>query len=534
MGTLRALVGVSPSASLRSSPVPPPALSLACTCPLPPRLADASGRSSPPPRPASLPSSTACPRPAPLPPSPPPAARALRPLRPGSSRAPIWVSRRPEPPRTSLGESSCSCRCDLIPRRAAMGPTLAARRQPGRASTVRVGSTVLVPLLLLSACAALWWTNSPSSSRLSSIESTGNAGADAAHATFDRDLSASSAEVERLSAALSAAKNTEKTLRTKLNDLSKRVSAGSADENPHAPWSPSEGRDALHPELAARLRAIAPNGEVLVALSNKNYAGPGGMLGVWLDGVNRSGVKNAMVLALDDETRAAAEAAGVSSHRINMTIPESQANAGSNHAVSALKFRALRPMLELGYSVLLSDVDIVTLDDPFKHLVRDSDVEGLSDGWTEQTAYGYNDVFDDPKMGWSRYAHSMRVFVINSGLFYIRPTPAAMALIDLVIARVENENGWDQALFNECIFFPSRPGYVSPGVTRRIMDYMVFVNSKVLFTRVRHEPELAKKFRPAMVHVNYHPDKLERMKAIVRKYVDGDEHALDKFPDGSQ
>lgn len=33
---------------------------------------------------------------------------------------------------------------------------------------------------------------------------------------------------------------------------------------------------------------------------------------------------------------------------------------------------------------------------------------------------GYNDVADDPSMGWGRYAHSMRVFVINSGTFYIR------------------------------------------------------------------------------------------------------------------
>lgn len=27
---------------------------------------------------------------------------------------------------------------------------------------------------------------------------------------------------------------------------------------------------------------------------------------------------------------------------------------------------------------------------------------------------------EDPSMGWARYAHSMRVFVFNSGLFYLR------------------------------------------------------------------------------------------------------------------
>ena len=39
-----------------------------------------------------------------------------------------------------------------------------------------------------------------------------------------------------------------------------------------------------------------------------------------------------------------------------------------------------------------ADVDIVTLQNPFKYLARDSDVESMSDGWDDATAYGYNDV----------------------------------------------------------------------------------------------------------------------------------------------
>ena len=61
---------------------------------------------------------------------------------------------------------------------------------------------------------------------------------------------------------------------------------------------------------------------------------------------------------------------------------------GSNHAVSGLKFKILRPILDMGYAVLLSDVDIVTLQNPFDHLYRDCDVEGMSDGWDNATAYG--------------------------------------------------------------------------------------------------------------------------------------------------
>ena len=40
-----------------------------------------------------------------------------------------------------------------------------------------------------------------------------------------------------------------------------------------------------------------------------------------------------------------------------------------------------------------------------------------------------------------------------------RPTQATTELLEKIIYRVETENGWDQALYNECIFFPSRPGY---------------------------------------------------------------------------
>jgi hypothetical protein len=43
-----------------------------------------------------------------------------------------------------------------------------------------------------------------------------------------------------------------------------------------------------------------------------------------------------------------------------------------------------------------------------------------------------------------------------------RPTKAAMDLLELLIHRLETEGGWDQALFNEVIFFPNRPGYKVP------------------------------------------------------------------------
>lgn len=87
--------------------------------------------------------------------------------------------------------------------------------------------------------------------------------------------------------------------------------------------------------------------------------------------------------------------------------------SGGNHAMSGLKFRILREFLHLGYSVLLSDVDIVYLQNPFDHLYHDSDVEDMSNGHNNMTAYGYNDVSDEADMGWARYTHTMRIWAIS-------------------------------------------------------------------------------------------------------------------------
>lgn len=73
-----------------------------------------------------------------------------------------------------------------------------------------------------------------------------------------------------------------------------------------------------------------------------------------------------------------------------------------------------------------------------RELYRDSDVESMSDGHNNVTAYGYNDVFDELDMGWGRYAHTMKIWVYNSIFFfdYIRPTTLAIELFDRVADRL--------------------------------------------------------------------------------------------------
>ncbi|KAI3717691.1 hypothetical protein L1987_69467 [Smallanthus sonchifolius] len=289
--------------------------------------------------------------------------------------------------------------------------------------------------------------------------------------------------------------------------------------------------ETVNPRLAKILEKVAVQKELIVSLANSNVKS---MLEVWVSSIMKAGIPNYLVVALDD---------GIVDFCKENDVPyymrdpddgiDSVAKTGGNHAVSGLKFRILREFLQLGYSVLLSDVDIVYIQNPFDHIYRDSDVESMSDGHDNMTAYGYNDVFDEPAMGWARYAHTMRIWVYNSGFFYLRPTIPAIELLDRVADRLSHPPpAWDQAVFNEELFFPSHPGYIGLHASKRTMDRYLFMNSKALFKEVRKDANL-KKLKPVIVHVNYHPDKLSRMKAVVEFYINGKQNALDPFPDGS-
>lgn len=283
--------------------------------------------------------------------------------------------------------------------------------------------------------------------------------------------------------------------------------------------------------LANILEKVAVNRELIVAVANSNVKV---MLELWFTTIKKAGIPNYLVVALDDEIVQFCKKNDVPVYKRDPDEKvDSIGRTGGNHAVSGTKFSILREFLQLGYGVLLSDVDIVYLQNPFDHLYRDSDVESMTDGHDNATAYGYNHVFEEPSMGWARFAHTMRIWVYNSGFFYIRPTIPAIELLDRVAKRLSQErNSWDQAVFNEELFFPSHSNYEGLYASRRTMDFYLFMNSKVLFKTVRKDDNL-KKLKPVIVHVNYHPDKFPRMKAVVDFYVNGKQDALNPFPDGS-
>jgi hypothetical protein len=140
-------------------------------------------------------------------------------------------------------------------------------------------------------------------------------------------------------------------------------------------------------DLEALLRRVAPSREVMIAVSDSNLLREG-TLGEWLAAAARLLSANWLVVALDAELAATLAARGVANFHRPVEIPATQAGGGANHAISAMKYEILSEFLDLGWSVLLVDVDVVMLRDPWPLLARDSDVECMSDGFDAATAYG--------------------------------------------------------------------------------------------------------------------------------------------------
>ncbi|KAK9858806.1 hypothetical protein WJX84_008354 [Apatococcus fuscideae] len=257
------------------------------------------------------------------------------------------------------------------------------------------------------------------------------------------------------------------------------------------------------------------------------------MLPMWLETVKQAKVSNYLIVALDEQLRDYLRDHSFNHYYKPLQISKAQQGTGDNHGISALKFQILEEFLKLGWSVLLSDVDVAVLQNPFDHLYRDHDVEGMSDGFDAPTAYGHGNGIDDPSMGWSRYAQGTTHMHMNSGLFYLRANLYTINLMRRIAARLEKEKAWDQSVYNEEMFFLSHGDYVAANVDVRVMDIFQFMNTKILFKVWRHLPKAQQKM-PVMVHINYHPDKEQRLRAVIDYFLHDDKGALAKFPGGSE
>ena len=124
--------------------------------------------------------------------------------------------------------------------------------------------------------------------------------------------------------------------------------------------------------------------------------------------------------------------------------------------ISTLKYGLLRQALLMSFAVLVVDLDLLFLKDPFDHLYRDADVEASTDGFTNGWAGGSISSVHDPKMGWGAGGLYVQHFTLNVGCAYFRPTERAIELLRRVAYQLGQASAWDQQVFNSEAFMLSR------------------------------------------------------------------------------
>jgi len=297
---------------------------------------------------------------------------------------------------------------------------------------------------------------------------------------------------------------------------------------------------AEQPRICEVVKKVHRERTVMAAVSNRNILH---MLGQFVETVQKANVGNFLVVAIDQTTSDFLTKRNVANY-----VRQLRTRSGStdNHATSGLKFQILSEILSTGTSVLLTDVDVVLTQDPFPALYRDSDVEGMSDGWDEDSGYGFTydlpitlakDAANDPSSAAAAAnapLRSIRMAARNSGLFYLSATHEAMRLMSILAKRMASEDVWDQSAYNMEIYRPAYGRFVSPGVSVRAMNFLCFCNTKVLFKYMRHDKELIDPafHVPVTVHINYHPEKEARMASVSQFYHHGHSKALDKWNGG--
>jgi len=367
--------------------------------------------------------------------------------------------------------------------------------------------------------------------------------AEARAATAEVALKHATAELARLRSSSAAAAPTTAAVAPAACDC-----GGAATAPPPPP--PLSAEDArLHGAIA---QVANSRGEFMLGLVNDVmmctnrktcWWSGGNILETFLQAAQRLNLRSYLIVTLDDETERfcrgfSSASYTVPSLRMEIPVPKAQQGSRGANMISTLKYDLLQRILGWGFSVLVVDLDVVFLKDPFEHLYRDADVEGSTDGFTRNWAMGSLGSVHEPKMGWGAGGLYVQHFTLNVGCAFFRPTPNAIELLRRVGSRLARESGWDQQIFNQELFLKSHGEYNGSKASVRVMDHLKWVNSKVYFfsERRRFLPgrPTEDKDLPVMVHMNYHADKHKRMLCVWARYgPKGEVGACDKFPEGS-
>lgn len=148
---------------------------------------------------------------------------------------------------------------------------------------------------------------------------------------------------------------------------------------PQQRWTDTADNRRIHDVFT---KVANQRGEVMVALANDVmmctnrktcWWNGGNVLETFLKGTSRLSITNLVIITLDDETErfcqgfhASHGGAKVTSIRLEMPVPTAQQGSRGANMISTLKYGLLRQALLMGFAVLVVDLDLVFLKDPFE------------------------------------------------------------------------------------------------------------------------------------------------------------------------
>jgi hypothetical protein len=229
-------------------------------------------------------------------------------------------------------------------------------------------------------------------------------------------------------------------------------------------WVEGSSMDSLHAKLGS---FDAQDNNVLVTVlgalgpeNSDNVKAFRQMALNWLHFVRAADITQYMMFACDVNTR---DWLHLHTDARHVHYDPSLARSRTVEDIQKSKFTFLLQTLMHGYSVFVSDVDVVFMKNPFEYVYDDADFQHQMDAFSSQSV------------------EMLDVFEANTGCYYVRATPVAVAFVHKLWQQTmqQGDAGNDQIPFNDQmkrISWPYKYGTFENSLKFRLLDIDRFEN----------------------------------------------------------
>lgn len=191
-----------------------------------------------------------------------------------------------------------------------------------------------------------------------------------------------------------------------------------------------------YPLTKERVEGMLQDGYIMVTWANHHYLD---FAKSWVYHVQKAGVTGYLVGAMDDEMLESLAKMNINTWRMNSGITKNDLGWGSPnfHKMGRVKIALIKQFLELGVTVVISDIDTAWLRNPLPYFAKHPAADILTS--TDQL----RETVSDESL--ERFPDAGASF--NIGIMMFRPK--SMDFVNEWIKMLDNPQMWDQSAFND-------------------------------------------------------------------------------------